>query len=155
MTTSNYRNSVLGCALLLLTAQAAVAESIEYTGRIYADRSANLLPLGNGNGAMTVEAAGIAAMSMSGSAPSVFKLGCAGLGLVDTEGEATMDVYCTFTESDTDAFDLKGKVHKGEGSFDVIGGSGRFAGATGTAKYKRNEAGEDGTGVIEVKIRTK
>jgi len=153
MTTSSYRNHFLACAVLFLAAQAASAETIEYTGRIYADRSANLLPLGNGTGAMTVEAAGIAAMS--GNPPSVFKLGCAGLGLVDSAGEATMDVYCTFYEDDTDAFDIKGKVHKGEGSFDVIGGSGRFAGATGTAKYKRLDESDDGTGVIEVKMRTK
>jgi hypothetical protein len=67
-----------------------------------------------------------------------------------------MDVYCTLYEDVTDAFDLKGKVHKGEGSFEVIGGSGRFAGATGTAKYKRHgDAGADGTGVIEVKMQTK
>lgn len=153
MSIAIHRKHFLGFAILFLLAQGAGAGSIEYTGRVYADRSANLLPLGNGNGAMTVEAAGIAAMS--GNPPSVFKLGCAGLGLVDSAGEATMDVYCTFYENDTDAFDLKGKVHKGEGSFDVIGGSGRFAGATGTAKYKRNEAGEDGTGVIEVKMQTK
>jgi hypothetical protein len=153
MTTIMNWNRFLGCAVLLLAAQGAAADSIEYTGRIYADRSANLLPLANGNGAMTVEVVGVAAMS--GNPPSLFKLGCAGLGLVDKEGEATVEVYCTFYESETDAFDLKGKVHKGEGSFDVIGGSGRFAGATGTAKFKRNEAGEDGTGIIEVKMRTK
>ena len=153
MTINNYRSHLLACAFLFVAAQGAAAESIEYTGRVYAERSANLLPLGNGTGAMTVEVAGMAAMS--GNPPSIFKLGCAGLGLVDTEGEATMDVYCTLYETDTDAFDLKGQLKKGEGSFNVIGGSGRFAGATGTAKYQRLETSGEGTGTIEVKLRTK
>ena len=153
MTINDYRNHLLAC-VLLVAAQGAAAETIEYTGRVYADRSANLLPLGSGNGAMTVEAAGVVAMS--GNPPSLFKLGCAGLGLVDEEGDATMDVYCTLYEDITDAFDLKGKVSKGEGSFEVIGGSGRYAGATGTARYKRHDdASDDGTGVLEVKLQTK
>jgi hypothetical protein len=153
MKTTNYRNQVLGCAILLLATQGAMAESIEYTGRVYADRAANLLPLGNGNGAMTVQASGVVAMS--GNPPSLFALGCAGLGLVDKEGDATMDVYCSLTEDGANAFDLKGKVHKGEGKFDVIGGSGRFAGATGTATYKRLGDASSGTGVLEVKLKTR
>jgi len=154
MTMPSYRNHLLGFAFLLLTAQGATAESIEYTGRVYADRSANLLPLGNGDGAMTVEAAGLVAMS--GNPPVLFTLRCAGLGLIDTEGEAAqMDVYCSLAENDADAFDLKGKVSKGVGSFEVIGGSGRFAGATGSGSYKRLDGSTDGTGIIEVKLNTK
>lgn len=151
--TTDYRNYLLACVFLLVAAQGAAAETIELTGRVYADRAANLLPLGNGDGAMTVQASGVVAMS--GNPPSLFALGCAGLGLVDKEGEATMDVYCSLTEDGENAFDLKGRVHKGEGTFDVIGGSGRFAGATGKATYKRLGDASSGTGVLEVKLKTR
>jgi hypothetical protein len=146
--------------LLLASMTASAGETLNYTGRIYADRAASLMPLGNGNGAMVIEAAGIVAMSAAGGAPSAFGLSCVGLGIVDTEGKADSEVYCTLKESDTDSFDLKGRVKEGDGSFEVIGGSGRFAGATGKAKYTRlDKAGEEntggGTGLLEAQVKIK
>lgn len=150
---------MLKCLLLFLAAQTATtAETIEYVGRVYADRSANLLPMGSGDGAMTVEVVGIVAMS--GNPPSVFTLGCAGLGLVDKDGKSTTEAYCRLDETGSDSIDLKGKVREGKGTFDVIGGSGKYAGATGSAKYHRvagttEETPESGTGVLELKVTTK
>ena len=139
---------IAGCAA------ATAGETQEYTGRVYADRTSSLLPLGNGTGVMNLQVSGTAAMS--GNPPSMFLVQCAGLGLVDAEGKASSDVYCTFDENDTDAFDVKGKVVEGEGNLEVIGGSGRFAGATGSGKFQRTStAGDDSAGIIQVKIRTK
>lgn len=148
----------LGAACLLAGAVSAstatAGETLELTGRLYADRAANLLPLANGTGVMNVEVSGIAAMS--GNPPVIYAVGCAGLGLVDAEGKADTQVYCTFTESDADAFDVKGKVREGDGKLEVIGGSGRFAGATGGGRFLRaDKAGGPGTGIVEVSIKTK
>jgi hypothetical protein len=145
-------------AVSLFAQPFAAAETKELVGRVYADRSANLLPLGGGNGAMTVEATGIVAMS--GNPPTVFTLACAGLGLVDKDGKATTEAYCRLDETAADSIDLKGKVSAGKGTFEVIGGSGKYAGATGSGKYQRADgadesAGESGTGVLELKVTTR
>ncbi|OGT82524.1 MAG: hypothetical protein A3H91_03560 [Gammaproteobacteria bacterium RIFCSPLOWO2_02_FULL_61_13] len=133
---------------------ATAGETQEYTGRVYADRTSTLLPLGNGTGVMSIQVSGIS--TMSGNPPSVFLMRCAGLGLVDAEGKAASDVYCTFDESDNDTFDVKGKLVEGEGMLEVIGGSGRFAGATGSGKFQRTSTdGDKSAGIIQVKVKTK
>lgn len=143
-----------GLAGLAMGMTAMAGETLEYSGRIVAQRTSTLLPMGNGTGVMNIQVSGTAAMS--GDPPSMFLVQCAGLGLVDTEGKASSDVYCTFAETDTDAFDIKGEVVEGEGNLEVIGGSGRFAGATGSGKFQRTStAGDDRTGLIKVKINTR
>ena len=42
-----------------------------------------------------------------------------------------MDTYCTFAETGEDAFDIRAKVDENGGNVEVIGGSGKWSGATG------------------------
>jgi len=43
----------------------------------------------------------------------------------------------------------------GKGNLKVIGGSGRYAGATGMGSYIRSVDGEEGLGLVKFKIKTK
>lgn len=149
-----FRVLALGLAGTAISAVVSAGETINMTGRIYADRAVSLMPLANGKGVLGIEVAGVSAMS--GEPPVLYAVTCSGLGIVDAEGKATSDVYCTFNENDSNAFDLKGTVVEGDGKLDVIGGSGRFAGATGNATFKRaSEKEEPGTGIISVNIKIK
>ncbi len=135
-----------------------VAENIKYTGTVYAISVQSLMPLGNGDGVVISEVIGVSAMS--GNPPSLFGFNCAGMGLADAEGKANIDIYCTFKENENDSFDIKGKVKQGTAKLKVIGGSGKFAGATGKGTYKRTDGSKPGStgaakGIIEVSIRTK
>ncbi len=135
-----------------------VAENIKYTGTVYGISIQSLMPLGNGDGVVISEVSGVTAMS--GNPPSLFGFNCAGMGLADEEGKANIDIYCTFKENGNDSFDLKGTIKQGAGKLKVIGGSGKFAGATGKGTFKRTDGGKPGSsgtakGIIEVSVRTK
>ncbi len=146
-------------SIFILTQSAVVAaENIKYTGTIYATSVQSLMPLGNGDGVVIAEVVGVSAMS--GNPPSLFGLACAGMGIEDEEGRGDIDIYCTFKENENDSFDLKGTVKQGAAKLKVIGGSGKFAGATGKGTYKRTAGGKPGSasstkGIIEVSIKTK
>ena len=143
------------CAISLFLCVPAAAETLEYSGRVYAERVAQLLPLGSGTGILTMHAVGLVAMS--GDPPSIFSLICSGLGIQNPEDVTTTEVYCNLAEDAANSFDLHGNFKDGAGEVKVIGGNGRFAGATGSGKFKRNEPGSDqeGTGVLQVTIKTK
>jgi hypothetical protein len=80
---------------------------------------------------------------------------CAGLAYLSPTGDVSTSVYCTFTESGGDSFDLHGRGDGVSGSVEIIGGSGKWAGATGTGTIKRKWAqGERGTYEYEFAIAT-
>ena len=144
--------------LIFTHSTVVVAENIKYTGTVYAISVQSLMPLGNGDGVVISEVSGVSAMS--GNPPSLFGFNCAGMGIEDAEGKAEIDIYCTFKENDDDSFDLKGTIKQGKGKLKVIGGSGKYADATGKGTFKRTDGGKPGTtgaakGIIEVSIRTK
>jgi hypothetical protein len=64
-------------------------------------------------------------------------------------------VYCTFNETGDDSFDLHARGDGTSGSVEIIGGSGKWAGATGSGTIKKKWA-EDvrGTYEYEFKIAT-
>ena len=67
----------------------------------------------------------------------------------------TADVYCTFRANEQDSFDVKAKTESKGGTAEVIGGRGKWAGATGTARMNRTSQAENGgTYTFELKITT-
>jgi hypothetical protein len=144
------------CLILLasiLFSNLVAAETMKYTGTIHATSVKSLMPLANGDGVLLVEAAGIAALS--GNPPSVLAVKCSGMGIVDTESKANTDFYCSFSESDEDGFDVKGNVKEDNGSFDVIGGSGKWTKAKGKGKFIQVIKTSSGSkNVFELEITT-
>jgi hypothetical protein len=129
-------NFIKSCLLLLISvliSSPVIAGTEKYTGTIHARSVKSLMPLANGDGVLMVEAAGIAALS--GTPPSVLTVKCSGMGIVDTDSKAKTDFYCSFSESDEDGFDVKGTVEEETGSFDIIGGSGKWSKAKGKGKF--------------------
>jgi hypothetical protein len=70
------------------------------------------------------------------------ELRCSGLGYAMIEKAGDIKFYCTFMEIDVDQFDIKGTEKSGETVITVIGGSGRWANATGSGTMKRTATGE-------------
>ena len=149
-------NLIKTCLILLMTMSlinSVTAETTKYTGTIHANSVKRLMPLANGDGVLLVEASGIAALS--GNPPSVLTVKCSGMGIVDSESKAKTDFYCSFIESEKDGFDIKGVIKEDAGTFDVIGGSGKWEKATGKGKFVQVIQTSDGSkNVFEMEITT-
>ncbi len=66
-----------------------------------------------------------------------------------------MDTYCTFAETGEDALNIRAKVDENGGSVEVIGGSGKWPGATGSGKVKSKwHEGTRGSYTYEFTITT-
>ena len=139
--------------MLILSTNTVMAAQETLKGRLYSVTTQNLMPLGNGEGAISVLVQGVVAMG--GDSPSLYGVNCVGVGLQDLKDKVTSTFYCTFKSNEEDRFDVKGKVIDGKGDLEIIGGSGKYAGATGKGKYQRLADGEEGQGMLEFKIRTK
>jgi hypothetical protein len=139
--------------LLMLITNPVIAETNKYTGTLHANSVKSLMPLANGDGVLLVEAAGVAALS--GTPPSVLTVKCSGMGIVDSDSKANTDFYCSFSESDEDGFDVKGTVEEETGSFDIIGGSGKWSKAKGKGKFTQVTKTPAGSkNVFEMEITT-
>ena len=123
----------------------SAAETIKYTGTVFGSPVKHLMPLGNGDAILMIESSGI--LALSGNPPTLNTVTCSGMGYQTAENKTTTDFYCNIKENDTDSLDLKGRaVEKGnesDGSFNVIGGSGKWKGATGKGKFIRLEKSAD------------
>lgn len=66
------------------------------------------------------------------------------------------DAYCTFSANDTDRLDVKGSERPGRpGALEVIGGSGKWAGARGTGVFTRvGSEGEHNFFNFEIELTT-
>jgi len=132
------------------------AQTENMSGRIYAQSNRNLLPLGNGDGVQIISTDGV--IAMSGEPPTIYGITCAGMGIVDLDGNIDMNVYCTITATGDDVLDILGTL-KGDGSggIKVIGGSGKYEGATGSGSYRPfdEQSNEQGQGIIELQVRTR
>ncbi|ADJ27794.1 hypothetical protein [Nitrosococcus watsonii] len=138
----------------LLAAENLLAgETVTYHGTGTYKATQILMPLANGDGILHLTNETIATIEPSERG---FIFGdCAGLGHITAAGELSTESYCTFRESDEDAFDLHNKAKGGEGMLEVIGGSGKWEGATGTGTVKRKfTEGNHGTYEYELKIKT-
>ena len=107
-------------------------ETVVYTGSGNVRADDSLMPLASGDAVTTAAAMGVAALSTT--PPMVMDVRCSGMGIIKAGGDKGMVFYCTFTDSlmTDDAFDIKGVEGPDGTRVEVVGGSGRWQGATGT-----------------------
>jgi hypothetical protein len=118
----------------LCATTAAQAEELRYggTGTFFASRV--LMPLSNGGAAVKMDNEVVLSIDPS---PTGFLFGeCTGLGYISPDGTFTSTAYCTLREDDTHSMDVRAERAEGGASGTVIGGSGRWKGATGTVTMK-------------------
>ncbi|GMQ95693.1 MAG: hypothetical protein BMS9Abin14_144 [Gammaproteobacteria bacterium] len=140
-------------AVMLMSSTVSAAETVTYKGMGTYEVMRAVLPLANGSAAVQFSNDIVATINPSESG---FIFGdCAGLGYLSVEGSYSGDVYCTFTETGDDSFDIKGTARGDSGSVEIIGGSGKWTGATGKGSIKRKySAGNRGSYEYEFSITT-
>jgi hypothetical protein len=151
----------LFCMLLVLLGLGSLAhedvsasETVTYSGvgTFVANRST--LPLANGAAAFQLANDVVATI-----APSEFGVlygDCAGLGYADAKGQYSARAFCTFAETETDGFVIDASVEPGVGgTVKIIGGSGKWAGATGDGILEaKADDGYGGSYSYEFRITT-
>jgi len=140
-------------AAMLMSSTVSAAETVTYKGMGTYEVMRAVLPLANGGAAVQLSNNIVATINPSETG---FIFGdCAGLGYLTVEGSYSGDIYCTFTETGDDSFDVKGAVRDDSGSVEIIGGSGKWTGATGKGSIKRKySAGNRGSYEYEFSITT-
>ncbi len=137
----NKRSTFLLCVLGAMS-QGAQAETVEISGSLRATVGKTLMPLGNGGSVVTASSHGVAAISTS--PPTLMDSKCVGMGYLPPEGEPATDFstafYCTFSANAEDTLDLKGNDGPAGGTATVIGGSGKWKGATGSGTFTRESS---------------
>ena len=139
--------------LVLATGPTLAGETTTYSGSGTYTAQKLTMTLGNGDIVFTGWNEGVAAISTD--PPTVLFGKCMGLGRITEENDFSNDVFCTFRANDDDAFDLKDHSDSEGGNGEVIGGSGRWAGATGTVRMTRTSQTENsGSYTFELEITT-
>lgn len=126
------------CAAIALMAfcgiTAANAETMTLTGKgtYFVDR--DLMPLGNGGAAL--HTTNTTVVSVEPSESGVMFGECAGLAYLSPESTLSSRVYCNFSENGKDTFVVQADLEAGKpgGKISILGGSGKFANATGSGK---------------------
>lgn len=145
--------AVLTAALMTMAGSGAYAETATYTGSASTTVSRTVLPLGNGASVIMAASRGVAAISTS--PPTLLEMNCAGLGLLTAGDSHRTDFYCTFKENENDSLDVKGIDGPDGGTATVIGGSGKWQGATGEGTFRRVSSTESSSSsTFELKITT-
>ena len=124
--------------LTLLASANLLAETTSYTGTGTYDGTVLQMTLANEQTVTGIRADVIATISTN--PPALLFGQCMGMGLIPAEGEEAgygADFYCTFRQSEEDAFDFKGVDQLGGITIEVIGGSGKWAGASGSGTIDR------------------
>ncbi len=157
---ANLANSSRSAALLALVATAligasdaaiAAATTIKGKGTYFVQRE--LMPLVDGGAVVHTTASTVA--SSDASDGGVLFGECAGIAHLSSEGKAKGRVYCNFSEGGKDAFVVEADMRLEGGDVRIIGGSGKFDGATGSGMLKRTgESGGSGTYTYEFSITT-
>jgi len=123
--------AVLG--LSSATALAGEAKTFKGSGTYTVTRM--LMPLANGGAAVLLSNDTVATWEPSESG---FMNGdCAGLGYISPEGKVSINSICTFAVTAEDGFVIRTDSSVEGGTVKVIGGSGKWKGATGTGKMTR------------------
>ena len=148
------KGAVLACAtVMLMSPTVSAGETVTYKGMGTYEVMRAVLPLANGGAAIHLSHNIVATIDPSESG---FIFGdCAGLGHLTAEGRYSGALYCTFTETGDDSFDLKATTGDDSGSVEIIGGSGKWTDATGKGSLTRKYAAENGGSyVYEFNITT-
>ncbi len=143
--------ATLACAMCTA---AWASETITYTGTGTFAATQLVMPLASGGAAVHLSNDIVATIEPSESG---FMTGdCAGLGHISADGEYGVSALCSFVENANDAFDIKATLTPAVGGeVEIIGGSGKWQGATGTGTIKaRHYEGERGTFRYEFEITT-
>lgn len=120
---------------LLLSVAVAAGETTAYTGTTKTVVSKSTLPLGNGNSVVAAVSRGMATLSTT--PPILLELNCTGLGLLGANQSYAADFYCSLEADAENVLDLKGTESADGSHFTVLGGSGRWQGASGGGTFKR------------------
>lgn len=139
-------------ASLIMTGSAtAGTEIFKGTGNY---ESQNLtMTLSNGKTVFSGRSEGVATISTD--PPILLNVKCMGLGLMIGDKKNEAKVYCTFRHNDRDGFDLLIYSDAKGGAAKVIGGSGKWRGATGKAHFERTSIQENsGSFSYELTITT-
>lgn len=120
---------------LVLYASGVAGETITYKGTGTFTAVHNLMPLANGGAAVHVSNKTVATIEPSET--GFMFGGCMGLAYVGADESYAADMLCTFTETGQDSFDIRGLGDGQTGKVEIIGGSGKWAGGTGTGTFAR------------------
>jgi len=139
---NTYMKGFAALAASVLLAQTADAGTNNYTGTGTYLTQELTMNLGNGQTVFSARSEGMATISTE--PPVLLEAKCMGLGLITGDDKFNAKVYCTFRQNDDDSFDLVADSGPGGGEAKVIGGSGKWKGATGTATFERTATTENG-----------
>ncbi len=140
-------------AALLASGGVALAETVTFKGTGTYSVVRALMPLSNGGAALHLSHDTIATVEPSESG---FMSGdCAGLGYISPEGEVSIDSICNFNLNSKDGLVIRGEADLVGSTIKVIGGSGKYEGATGSGTMRRRWVeGNRGSYDYEITVTT-
>ena len=133
----------------------AAETTLHGEGRYTANRRP--FTLANGEQVVLMSNYGVASMATPGSTtvPELVQFHCGAMGLLSKDNQFNFDVYCSMSASDKDAIDFKGTGNSDLVKVTVIGGKGRWQGATGSGTITaQKQDGAADTFAYELKIST-
>ena len=140
-------------AAVILMPGSAAAGTVTLTGKGTYFVSRDLMPLGNGGAAVHITNTTV--VSVQPSETGVMFGECAGLAYLAPDASYTSHIYCNFTENGKDVFVIEGEMSPDGGAIKVVGGSGKWASATGTGTVTPNgEQDDQGLYSYEFQITT-
>jgi len=123
------------CAHLIGTAH---AESATYAGIMETYPVKRVMALGNGDSVVSGTADGVASIvATTGGMPMLLSVLCTGLGLIGDTDLEHLEFYCSFSADDANSFAVHGREDPSGATAQVIGGSGRWKDAAGSATFER------------------
>lgn len=130
---------------------AAWGETVTYTGSGTVMGYETLMPLVDGESVVTAISNGLVAVSTT--PPSILAVQCSAMGLMDAEDDLNLEYYCKLRDTSTgeNAIVVKGLETADGNVVEVIGGAGRWAGATGKGNIK-HVSGDDSRSQFTVEL---
>jgi hypothetical protein len=137
--TANTIRLLVVVALAGATAAHAAETNYSGSGTYFATRV--LMPMGNGGAAVKMDNQVV--LSIAPSEYGFLFGECAGLGYISPEGTFASTAYCTLREDETHSLDIRAERTESGATGEIIGGSGRWEGASGSMKL--NSKFEEGS----------
>lgn len=124
--------TILLCLSAAVTAVVSAGETVTYVGSGRSNGHETTMTLGNGDTVVMARSDGVATISTN--PPGLLDTKCTSMGLLKPDNTYRAEYYCTLRENEQDGFDIKGEESSKDGAAAVIGGSGRWEGATGSGR---------------------